>query len=146
MHTGSMLHEHSAQCPTVFETLNVVHDHMCGTKSKFTYNVPYHSQRTPHLPVEPSLLLSGTLDGLVWYQSSELTSQVQVPSSLTKLDKNAGIQARKKVLKAIAFLQHSWPALVSLHHANFWSLNSTRQKLRFEKPCVVLYMDTASVS
>ena len=75
-HTGSMLREHGAQRPTVFETLKVVHDRMRGTKSKFTYNVPYHSQRTPHLPVEPSLSSLSTLDGLVSYRSSESTSQV----------------------------------------------------------------------
>ena len=101
---------------------------MHGTKSKFTYNVPSRSQLTPHLPAEPSLLLSGTLDGLVSYQSSASASQAQVPPSLTKPDKNAGIQAQEKVLEAVTPLRRGQSAPVLLHHATTGPLSLTREK------------------
>ena len=122
-----MLREHGAQRPTVFETLNVVH-RMRGTKSKFSYTVPSRSQLTPHLPAEPSLSSSNTLDGLVSYRSSASSSQAQAPHSLTKPDKNAGVQAREKVLEAIAPLRRGRPAPVSLHHATTGPSSPTREK------------------
>ncbi|KAI9444633.1 hypothetical protein H4582DRAFT_1844582 [Lactarius indigo] len=123
---GSMLREHGAQRPTVFETLNVVH-RMRGTKSKFTYNVPSRSQLTPHLPTDPSLSSSATLDGLVSYRSSTSASQAQAPPS-TKPDKNAGVQAREKVLEALAPLRRGRPAPVSLHHSTTGPSSPTREK------------------
>jgi AP2-associated kinase len=122
-----MLREHGSQRPTVFETLNVVH-RMRGTKSKFTYNVPSRSQLTPRLPAESSLPTSSTLDGLVSYRSSASASQAQAPPSLTKPDKNAGVQAREKVLEAIAPLRRGRPAPVSLHHATTGPSSPTREK------------------
>jgi AP2-associated kinase len=119
-----MLREHGAQRPTVFEILNVVH-RMRGSKSKFTYNVPSRSQL---LPTEPSLPSSGTLDGLVSYRSSASTSHSQAPPPSTKSDKNAGVQAREKVLEAIAPLRRGRPAPVSLHHATGPS-SPTREKV-----------------
>ncbi|KAI9455909.1 hypothetical protein BJY52DRAFT_1188128 [Lactarius psammicola] len=123
---GSMLREHGAQRPTVFEILNVVH-RMRGTKSKFTYNVPSRSQLAP-LPTEPSLSSSATLDGLVTYRSSASASQAQAPPSSTKPDKNAGVQARERVLEAIAPLRRGRPAPVSLHHATTGPSSPTREK------------------
>ncbi|KAH9044294.1 hypothetical protein EDB85DRAFT_1908507 [Lactarius pseudohatsudake] len=124
---GSMLREHGAQRPTVFETLNVVH-RMRGTKSKFTYDVPSRSQLTPHLPTEPSLSSSATLDGLVSYRSSTSASQAQAPPSSTKPDKNAGVQAREKVLEALAPLRRGRPAPVSLHHSTTGPSSPTKEK------------------
>ncbi|KAH8987392.1 hypothetical protein EDB86DRAFT_2951085 [Lactarius hatsudake] len=105
---GSMLREHGAQRPTVFEILNV---------SKFTYDVPSRSQLTPHLPTEPSLSSSATLDGLA-----------QAPPSSTKPDKNAGVQAREKVLEALAPLRRGRPAPVSLHHSTTGPSSPTKEK------------------
>ncbi|KAH9081482.1 hypothetical protein EDB83DRAFT_2333002 [Lactarius deliciosus] len=124
---GSMLREHGAQRPTVFEILNVVH-RMRGTKSKFTYDVPSRSQLTPHLPTEPSLSSSATLDGLVSYRSSTSASQAQVPPSSTKPDKNAGVQAREKVLEALAPLRRGRPAPVSLHHSTTGPSSPIKEK------------------
>ncbi|KAI0248354.1 hypothetical protein BJV78DRAFT_1284870 [Lactifluus subvellereus] len=113
---ASMLREHGAQRPTVFETLNVVH-RMRGTKSKFNYTVPSRSQLVPHPAAEPSAT-SGALDGLVSYRSSTSSiSQAQAPPSSANPVKNAGVQAREKVLEAIAPLRRGRPAPVSLHHA-----------------------------
>ena len=122
-----MLQEHGAQRPTVFEILNVVH-RMRGTKSKFSYNVPSRSQLTPRQPSEPSLPSSSTLDGLVSYRSSASASQAQAPPSSTKPDKNAGVQAREKVLEAIAPLRRGRPNPVSLHHATTGPSSPTREK------------------
>ncbi|KAF8274275.1 hypothetical protein EI94DRAFT_1714018 [Lactarius quietus] len=107
---GSMLREHGAQRPTVFELLLVVH-RMRGSKSKFSYNVPSRSQLTPHLPSEPSP-----------------HRQPQAPPSSTKSDKNAGVQAREKVLEAIAPLRRGRPTPVSLHHATTGPSSPTRER------------------
>src|SRR6266404_4196516 len=111
-----MLREHGAQRPTAFEILNMVH-RMRGTKSKFTYSIPSRSQLAPQLPAESSLLASSSLDGLVSYRSSASASQPQAPPLSTKPDKNAGVQAREKVLEAIAPLRRGRPVTVSLHYA-----------------------------
>ena len=122
--TGSMLREHGAQRPTVFEILNVVH-RIRGTKSKFTYDVPSRSQLAPRLPSEPSLSSSATLDGLVTYRSSASASQTQAPPSSTKPDKNAGVQAREKVLEAIAPLRRGRP---TLHYSTTGPSSPTKEK------------------
>ncbi|KAI9508366.1 hypothetical protein F5148DRAFT_1355962 [Russula earlei] len=113
---ASMLREHGSQRPTVFEILNTVH-RIRGTKSKFTYNVPPRSQLVPQSVPERVPAVSSALDGFVSSRSSTSSiPQPQVPSSTNHHDKNAGIQAREKVLEAIAPLRRGRPS-VSLHHA-----------------------------
>ena len=95
-----------------------------GTKSKFNYSVPSRSQLVPQLNIERAPATSSALDGLVSYRSS--TSVPQPPS--TNPDKNAGVQAREKVLEAIAPLRRGRPAPVSLHHSTGPS-SPTREKI-----------------
>jgi AP2-associated kinase len=135
---GSMLLEHGAQRPAVFEILNVVH-RMRGTKSKFTYDVPSRSQLVPHLPTEPSLSSSATLGGPVSYRSSASASQA--PSS-TKPDKNAGVQAREKVLEAIAPLRRGRPAL---HHSTTGPSSPTKEMVE-RKPLELQFNDAEDES
>jgi AP2-associated kinase len=113
---ASMLREHGAQRPTAFEILNMVH-RMRGTKSKFNYNVPSRSQLVPQLAIDRASTTSAALDGLVSYRSSTASApKAQVPPSVNP-DKNAGVQAREKVLEAIAPLRRGRPTPISLHHA-----------------------------
>ena len=124
---ASMLREHGAQRPTVFETLNVVH-RMRGTTSKFNYTVPSRSQLVSHPAAEPSPT-SGALDGLVSYRpSTSSIPQAQAPPSSSNPVKNAGVQAREKVLEAIAPLRRGRPAPVSLHHAVTGPSSPTKDK------------------
>jgi AP2-associated kinase len=120
-----MLREHGAQRPTVFETLNTVH-RMRGTKSKFNYAVSSRSQLVPHLVVDRAPTTSDALDGLVSYRSS--ASQAQVPPPANP-NKNAGVQAREKVLEAIAPLRRGRPNPVSLHHATTGPSSPTKEKV-----------------
>ena len=123
--SASMLREHGSQRPTVFEILNLVH-RMRGTKSKFAYNVPSRSQLVPRLVTEPASTTAGALDGLVSYRSSTSSvSQAQMPSS----NKNAGVQAREKVLEAIAPLRRGRPTPISLHHATTGPSSPMQEKV-----------------
>lgn len=122
-----MLREHGAQRPTVFEILNMVH-RMRGTKSKFNYNVPSRSQLVSQLAIDRAPATSAALDGLVSYRSST-TSAPQAPVlSSANPDKNAGVQAREKVLEAIAPLRRGRPTPVSLHHATTGPSSPSKEK------------------
>lgn len=114
-----MLREHGSQRPTVFEILNIVH-RMRGTKSKFTYNAPPRPQL---VPTGPASTTAAALDGVVSYRSS-ISSIPQAPST----NKNAGVQAREKVLEAIAPLRRGRPTPVSLHHATTGPSSPTRDR------------------
>lgn len=109
---GSMLREHGAQRPTVFELLNHVHA-LRGSKPRFTYNIPPKqppvSPRTAHGPLQtlspniasPLPSSSNALDDLVTFKP-----KAQLSSSPAK---NAGIEARDKVLEAIAPMRRGRP-------------------------------------
>ncbi|TFY51288.1 hypothetical protein EVG20_g11070, partial [Dentipellis fragilis] len=101
---GSMLREHGAQRPTVFEILNVVH-RMRGTKSKFTYDIPARTPLSPRHIEAPSQ--NNPLDSLVSYRSSSSNNVPQLQAS--PVPKNAGVQAREKVLEAIAPMRRGRP-------------------------------------
>ena len=132
--TASMLREHGAQRPTVFEILNTVH-RMRGTKSKFNYTIPSRSQLVPPLPAESSAPTSSALDGLVSYRPSHASvPQAQAPSSSVNPVKNVGVQARERVLEAIAPLRRGRPALVSLHHAVTGPSSPTKDKAERKAP------------
>ena len=92
-HPASILREHGAQRPTVFEMLNTVH-RLRGTKSRFTYDIPEPAPLSPRL-----MHVGGTktiLDDLVTYK----------PHSTPKSN---GVQAREKVLEAIAPMRRGRP-------------------------------------
>ena len=138
-----MLREHGAQRPTVFEILNMVH-RMRGTKSKFNYrdNVPSRSQLVPHLAIAPAT--SAALDGLVSYRNSTVSvSQAKVLP--VNPDKNAGVQAREKVLEAIAPLRRGRPRPVSLHHAPTGPSSPTKEKIE-HKPSELEFKDVEDES
>src|SRR6266478_4376563 len=125
---ASLLREHGAQRPTVFEILNMVH-RIRGTKSKFNYNVPSRSQLVPQISVDRASATSAALDGLVSYRSSTSSvSQTREPPP-ANADKNAGVQAREKVLEAIAPLRRGRPTPVSLHHATTGPSSPTKEKI-----------------
>ncbi|KAF9654127.1 hypothetical protein BDM02DRAFT_3152589 [Thelephora ganbajun] len=94
---ASMLREHGAQRPAIFEILNNVH-RLRGTKSRFTYTISEQAPLSPR-----STNFGGTkamLDDLVTYKP-------QSPVSTTT--KNNGIQAREKVFEAIAPMRRGRP-------------------------------------
>lgn len=112
---ASMLREHGAQRPTVFELLDHVH-RLRGTKSRFTYNVPpkapplspTRASATPLQTLSPNVVSSppaNPLDDLV-----SLKSQQQLSTSPSK---NAGIEARDKVLEAIAPMRRGRPPVAT---------------------------------
>ncbi|KIJ66181.1 hypothetical protein HYDPIDRAFT_109176 [Hydnomerulius pinastri MD-312] len=100
---ASMLREHGTQRPSVFELLTQVH-RMRGTKSRFTYNI------APPPPLSPRTAQSNSansLDNLVSYRpSSNSTNQPAGQSKGT----GAGVQAREKVLEAIAPMRRGRPS------------------------------------
>ena len=96
-----MLKEHGAQRPSVFEILQHVHG-LRGTKSRFSYNIPSKAPLSPRSLQAPLQTLSpnvttNPLDDLVSYRSQ------QSPA------KNAGVEARDKVLEAIAPMRRGRP-------------------------------------
>ncbi|KJA28499.1 hypothetical protein HYPSUDRAFT_197351 [Hypholoma sublateritium FD-334 SS-4] len=102
---ASMLREHGAQRPTVFELLNHIH-RLRGTKSKFSYNVPASQPLVPHshgTMKQPPPASPNPLEGLVTYTTPTMKSQVPVPTA------NQGIQARDRVLEAIAPMRRGRP-------------------------------------
>ncbi|KAJ7447252.1 hypothetical protein FB451DRAFT_1355003 [Mycena latifolia] len=96
---ASMLREHGAQRPSVFELLALVH-RLRGTKSQFSYTIPPPQPLSPRpqqtqfapLPPPPNSLDAGA------YQQQQ-----------TSPGKSAGVQARDKVLEAIAPMRRGRP-------------------------------------
>ncbi|TFK41880.1 kinase-like domain-containing protein, partial [Crucibulum laeve] len=116
-----MLKEHGSQRPTVFELLALVH-RLRGTKSQFHYDIPAQqplSQQHQFRPSPPSNALEGT----VTYNSSALY-QNKVPTMISA-PINQGIQAREKVLDAIAPMRRGRPTITDSQPA---SRSSTPQK------------------
>ncbi|KAF9015725.1 hypothetical protein BDQ17DRAFT_1341538 [Cyathus striatus] len=96
---ASMLREHGAQRPSVFELLAHVH-RLRGTKSQFQYNIPVPQPLSPRHQLSPkSSLVSNPLEGTITY-----TSQMSSTSPV-----NQGVQARDKVLEAIAPMRRGRP-------------------------------------
>ncbi|KAG1810174.1 uncharacterized protein HD556DRAFT_1318509 [Suillus plorans] len=103
---ASMLREHGTQRPTVFELLAQVHS-IRGTKSRFTYDIP------PPQPLSPRALQSSStnaLDDLVSYRRAPGidTAMQQAPPAQPQ-DIGAGVQARDRVLEAIAPMRRGRP-------------------------------------
>ncbi|CAL1694653.1 unnamed protein product [Somion occarium] len=110
---ASMLREHGTQRPSVFEVLNHVHT-LRGTKSRCSYQLP--SKQPPLSPralapgplqalspnvMSPPSPRTNPLDDLVFYKSRQ--------PSLSPA-RNAGVEAREKVLDAIAPMRRGRPA------------------------------------
>ncbi|KAL1669125.1 hypothetical protein GGF50DRAFT_45113 [Schizophyllum commune] len=97
---ASMLREHGTQRPSVFEVLNRVHA-LRGTKSPYNYVIPTAQ------PLSPSASrIVSPLDNTISYRSSS-QAKAAISSSPTK---NPGVQARDKVLEAIAPMRRGRPA------------------------------------
>ncbi|KAJ7762320.1 hypothetical protein DFH07DRAFT_1059540 [Mycena maculata] len=96
---GSMLREHGAQRPSVFELLSLVH-RLRGTKSQFTYTIPPPQPLSPHPQQTQFTPSPNPLDNTVTYRSQQQPS----PSG-----RNPGVQARDKVLEAIAPMRRGRP-------------------------------------
>ncbi|KAF7302871.1 Protein kinase domain-containing protein [Mycena kentingensis (nom. inval.)] len=95
---ASMLREHGHQRPTVFELLNTTH-RLRGTKSQFSYTIPTPQPLSPRNQVAfPTP--ANAIESTVTYRSQQ---QPQAPS------KNPGVQARDKVLEAIAPMRRGRP-------------------------------------
>ncbi|KAF7330118.1 Protein kinase domain-containing protein [Mycena sanguinolenta] len=96
---ASMLREHGNQRPSVFELLSIVH-RLRGTKSQFTYTIPAPPPPISPRPQQTQFAQSmNPLDSTITYRSQQQPS----PS------KNAGVQARDKVLEAIAPMRRGRP-------------------------------------
>ncbi|KAI0725929.1 hypothetical protein C8Q72DRAFT_961172 [Fomitopsis betulina] len=102
---ASMLREHGTQRPTVFELLEHVH-RLRGTKSRFTYNVPLKAM--PSSPTRGSATPLQTLSPNVSALNDLVSLKSQQPVSASP-SKNAGIEARDKVLEAIAPMRRGRP-------------------------------------
>ena len=104
-----MLREHGAQRPTVFELLNYVH-RLRGTKSKFTYNISAPSPLISR--PQPDLKSPNPLNNVITYTSPAAKSALSLyqPSSRQNQSPiNQGIQARDRVLEAIAPMRRGRP-------------------------------------
>ena len=99
-----MLREHGTQRPSVFELLAQVHA-IQGTKSRFVYDIPLPQ------PLSPRALQTSTinpLDNLVSYRQLpgiDGTTQQSQPKNA-----NPGVQARDRVLEAIAPMRRGRPS------------------------------------
>ena len=109
-----MLREHGSQRPTVFELLVYVH-RLRGTKSKFTYNIPSPSPLLSLTqPDLNSLPAPNPLNSVITYTTppaakSSGPSLYQPSSRQNQPPINQGIQARDRVLEAIAPMRRGRP-------------------------------------
>ncbi|KZP25379.1 hypothetical protein FIBSPDRAFT_389100 [Athelia psychrophila] len=97
--TASMLREHGAHRPSVFEMLNHVH-RLRGTKSRFTYTVPSPQPLSPRQQVAAPA--TNPLNDIVSFRPNPSAGNATGP-------KNPGVQAREKVLEAIAPMRRGRP-------------------------------------
>ena len=105
IHPASMLREHGTQRPTVFELLAQVH-RLRGTKSKFSYTIPVTPPLVPRIS-QPTKT-NNPLDGFVTYGTQSAVS-LYPGSIVSTTPPNQGIQARDKVLEAIAPMRRGRP-------------------------------------
>ena len=107
-----MLREHGAQRPTVFELLIHVH-RLRGTKSKFSYNIPPPSPFLSRPQSEfKSLPAQNPLNNVITYTSPPAKSVLSLYEQSPRQNQspiNQGIQARDRVLEAIAPMRRGRP-------------------------------------
>ncbi|KAF9531881.1 hypothetical protein CPB83DRAFT_847965 [Crepidotus variabilis] len=117
---ASMLREHGAQRPTVFELLVHVH-RLRGSKSKFNYTIPVSPPLVPPRPsqfISKSPVPSNPLDGLVSYGTSAKPQMSLYGSGAVGANPTQGIQAREKVLEAIAPMRRGRPNISKESHTS----------------------------
>ncbi|KAK7058516.1 Ark- serine/threonine protein kinase [Paramarasmius palmivorus] len=108
---GMMLREHGAQRPTVFEILAHVH-RLRGTKSQFQYTIPVPKPLSPRHPPQPKPSTSPNIVGstISYRQAPVVASSISPkPAPAISSSPNAGVQARDKVLEAIAPMRRGRP-------------------------------------
>ncbi|KAF9024135.1 hypothetical protein BDZ89DRAFT_1017791 [Hymenopellis radicata] len=109
---GSMLREHGMHRPSVFELLDTVH-RMRGSKSQFHYSPRVAPPLSPS-KVKPAAS-PNALDSTISYRAAPqvaMTAKMTITPSISP-SKNAGVQARDKVLEAIAPMRRGRPARTS---------------------------------
>ncbi|KAF5368418.1 hypothetical protein D9758_002156 [Tetrapyrgos nigripes] len=103
---GMMLREHGTQRPSVFELLAHVHT-LRGTKSRFHYTIPTPQPLSPRQSSFKPAPSPNHLESTISYrQAPSMASNV---GTNVKSPVNAGIQARDKVLEAIAPMRRGRP-------------------------------------
>ncbi|KAF9469769.1 hypothetical protein BDZ94DRAFT_1151605 [Collybia nuda] len=110
---GSMLQEHGISRPSVFEILAHVHT-LRGTKSRFQYTIPVPQPLSPRQSqFKPSSSQSNSFSTVSssGQPNSSSTKIMGTTTSPTPLLKNQGIQAREKVLEAIAPMRRGRPPI-----------------------------------
>ncbi|KAE9409129.1 hypothetical protein BT96DRAFT_581747 [Gymnopus androsaceus JB14] len=112
---GSMLREHGTQRPSVFELLVQVH-RLRGTKSQFQYNIPPPQPLAPRvLPPQHKSPSPNPVQSTISYRQGPAVAASlngangNAPMAPSSLSKNAGAQARDKVLEAIAPMRREPP-------------------------------------
>lgn len=111
-----MLREHGVQRPSVFELLSQVH-RLRGTKSPYQYNIPVAQPLSPRHQSHFSPPATNPLDNTISYRAAHQHAQQHSPSTRVpntsalsvSPSKNAGIQARDKVLDAIEPMRRGRP-------------------------------------
>ncbi|KAI3622469.1 serine threonine protein [Moniliophthora roreri] len=106
---GMMLREHGTQRPTVFEILSHVH-RLRGTKSQFQYTIPVPKPLSPRYQTQPkpSTLPNPSSSTISYRQAPAIVSSLS-PKPATSPSPNPGVQARDKVLEAIAPMRRGRP-------------------------------------
>ncbi|KAJ3789280.1 hypothetical protein GGU10DRAFT_305522 [Lentinula aff. detonsa] len=110
---ASMLREHGTQRPSVFEVLVQVH-RLRGTKSQFQYNIPQPQPLAPRIQPQQKSPSPNHVHSTISYRQGPpmavAVNGVSTNLSATSLmPKNAGVQARDKVLEAIAPMRRGRP-------------------------------------
>ncbi|KAJ4477984.1 hypothetical protein C8R41DRAFT_887047 [Lentinula lateritia] len=112
---ASMLREHGTQRPSVFELLVQVH-RLRGTKSQFQYSIPQLQPLALRIqPQQKSPSLNPVHSTISYRQDPAMTVTVNGAnpsvSPAPLVPRNAGVQARDKVLEAIAPMRRGRPAV-----------------------------------
>ncbi|KAH6916694.1 other/NAK protein kinase [Coprinopsis sp. MPI-PUGE-AT-0042] len=110
---ASMLREHGTQRPSIFEMLKHVH-HLRGTKSLFNYQVPAQQPLMPRQPQLPQIAPKpNALTSVQGHHPNAprqtTTSLRSAPVTSSSSPQNQGVQAREKVLEAIAPMRRGRP-------------------------------------
>ncbi|KAH9950941.1 hypothetical protein B0H21DRAFT_409128 [Amylocystis lapponica] len=109
---GSMLREHGTQRPSVFEVLAHVH-RLRGTKSRFTYTIPTPEPLSPRAVQPPLQARSPNVMSPPQMQVNPMDELVSFKSQQQAIAKNTGVEAREKVLEAIAPMRRGRPTAVN---------------------------------
>jgi AP2-associated kinase len=102
-----MLKEHGTQRPSVFDILNLVHA-LRGSTSRFSYNIPAVAPLSPSLHRQPA----NPLDDVVSYRPKSSTGNGNMQPR-QEVEPGGGLQARDRVLEAIAPMRRGRPQMAS---------------------------------